>query len=151
MDTILLSLGKDGIGPHEWPMQNPEKTSCYGQKIQIFTMEHDLGHDNEPWCTKPLNMIPRFNCMPYISYAWPILCLKAPHMACKGQRQIPLIYNLGFCTKLFDGNKFPLYSMGTISDFVIHQYYIIFIACEIRCCVVNMWNEQFVNHIFINF
>ena len=41
--------------------------------------------------------------------------------------------------------------MGTISDFVIHQYYIIFIACEMRCCVVNMWNEQFVYQIFIKF
>ena len=41
--------------------------------------------------------------------------------------------------------------MGTISDFVIHQYYIIFVACEMRCCVVNMWNEQSVYHIFIKF
>ena len=32
--------------------------------------------------------------------------------------------------------------MGTISDFVIRQYYIIFVACEMSYCVVNMWNEQ---------
>ena len=41
--------------------------------------------------------------------------------------------------------------MGIISDFVIHEYYIIFVACEMRCYVVNKWNEQSIYRIFIKF
>ena len=67
MATISMSLGKNGIGPHVWPMQNP-KASCYGLKLWILTLEHDIGFENHPWCTKNLNVTPHVTRMPDISY-----------------------------------------------------------------------------------
>ena len=47
-----MSWGKHGLGPHGWPMYNP-KATCYGLKLCIFTLDHDLGRENHPWCIKP--------------------------------------------------------------------------------------------------
>ena len=81
----------------------------------ISAMDHDLGPQYHPWCSKHSNVTPHLTHMPKFAYAWPMLRLISPNMACRDQIQIPWIQNIGFCTKLCPYPQETYHSFQTLN------------------------------------